>query len=404
MNKQVHLWERGEKRRRFSRNMVDDDHRNRLQMSAISALSGAIAAGMYVLNAARGETVILLVALMFSIISFINVAIVIYNTRTLTVSYWLFSVNLVVLSAYLLVFDGTTYGVLWLCAVPAFAPLLLGRLRGFCLSAVILALLIFLLWTPWGGALLQTSYTSDFSLHLTLVYIAFLAAGCWFEFIRAATARQLGETQKRFREMSIRDTLTGLYNRHWISREMPLIMKRCSGQTRLAVMILDIDYFKKLNDSLGHLYGDAVLKKVADLLSQIVEPVGYVCRWGGEEFAVLAEGLDKEQTTALAEQLRQAVEETAFLDENGAAQTVTISVGAVSMMPTADMRPDYLINCADNALYAAKNDGRNTVHYYAGAWYYRDFEDDILSALKHLWPPDGGRDQARIAAASPRCR
>ncbi|MBR3289508.1 MAG: GGDEF domain-containing protein, partial [Clostridia bacterium] len=204
----------------------------------------------------------------------------------------------------------------------------------------------------------------------------FFAAGFWFEFIRATTAGQLKETQKRFREMSIRDTLTGLYNRHWISLEMPIIMKRCSGQTRLAVMILDIDYFKKLNDSHGHLYGDAVLKKIADLLSQIVEPVGYVCRWGGEEFAVLAEGLNEEQTTQLAEQLRETVEKMEVPDENGAPQPVTISVGAVSMMPTADMRPDYLINCADNALYAAKNDGRNAVHYYTGSWYYRDFEDD----------------------------
>ncbi|MBR3289356.1 MAG: GGDEF domain-containing protein, partial [Clostridia bacterium] len=358
-----------------------DDRRNRLQMSMISALSGAVAAGMCVLNAVRGETVVLLVALMFSIISFINVAIVSYNTRTLTVSYWLFSLNLVVLSTYLLVFDGTAFGALWLCAVPAFSPLLLGRMRGFCLSAVVLAILLFLLWTPWGGALLQTSYVQDFSLQLSLVYITFFVAGYWFEFVRATTAGQLKDLQKRFREMSIRDTLTGLYNRHWISLEMPLIMKRCSGQTRLAVMILDIDYFKKLNDSHGHLYGDAVLKKMAELLSQIVEPVGYVCRWGGEEFAVLAEGLDEEQTTELAQQLRQSIEEMEVPDENGTSQTVTISVGAVSMMPTADMRPDYLINCADNALYAAKNAGRNAVHYYAGAWYYRDFEDDAASAM-----------------------
>ena len=381
MNKQVHPWERGDRSRRFAQNLVDDDHRNRLQMSVISALSGTVAAGMCVINALRGETVVLMIALMFSIISFINVAIVSYNTRTLTVSYWLFSANLVVLSTYLLVFDGSAFGALWLCAVPAFSPLLLGRIRGFCLSLVVLLIMIFLLWTPWGGALLQTQYELAFSHQLTLVYVIFFAAGYWFSYVRFATARQLKEMHKRFRESSIRDTLTGLYNRHWISLEMPVIMKRCSGQTRLAVMILDIDYFKKLNDSHGHLYGDAVLKQMAGLLSQIVEPVGYVCRWGGEEFAVLAEGLDEEQTTRLAQQIRQSIEEMEVPDENGAPQTVTISVGAVSMMPTADMRPDYLINCADNALYAAKNAGRNAVHYYAGAWYYRDFEDDDFPEL-----------------------
>ena len=377
MSKEVHSRERDVQRRRFAQNMVDDLYRNRLQMSVTSALSGTVAAGMCVVNALRGETVVLLVALMFSIISFINVAIVSYNTRTLTVSYWLFSINLVILSTYLLVFDGSAFGALWLCAVPAFSPLLLGRIRGLCLSAVILAILAFLMWTPWGNDLLQAQYETAFVYQLTLVYVIFLAIGYWFSYVRLTTARQLKETQKQYRALSTRDTLTGLYNRHWISLEMPVIMQRCSGQTRLSVMILDIDYFKKLNDSHGHLYGDAVLKQMAGLLSQIVEPVGYVCRWGGAEFAVLAEGLDEEQTTRLAQKIRQAIEDMKVPDDNGNPQTVTISVGAVSMMPTADMRPDYLINCADNALYAAKNSGRNAVHYYAGSWYYRDFEDDV---------------------------
>ena len=187
--------------------------------------------------------------------------------------------------------------------------------------------------------------------------------------------------QKQLRDMSVRDTLTGIYNRHFVSRAIPNIMKHCAGKTRLAVMIIDIDYFKKLNDTHGHLFGDAVLKQVADLLSSVVEPVGYLCRWGGEEFAVLAEGLDEEETMQLAEELRDAVEHMNVVDENGERQLVTISIGAVSMMPTEDMRPDFLINCADNALYAGKNAGRNSVRYYAGDWYYRDIEEDDLIGI-----------------------
>ena len=376
MKKQVHPREFGAECGGFAQNMVDDDRRNRLQMSVLSALSGAIAGGMCVVSAVRGEIAVLAIALLFSVLSFVNVAIVSYSARTLTVSYWLFSLIVVGLSTYLLVFDGTAFGALWLCGVPAFAPMLIGRIRGSCLSAAILAIMVFLLWTPWGKPLLQTEYALAFSHQVTLIYVLFFIAGYWCAFVRVATSQRLKEAERKNREMAIRDTLTGLYNRHWISQEMPLIMKRCSGQTRLAVMILDIDYFKKFNDIHGHLSGDAVLKQMADLLVQIVEPIGYVCRWGGEEFAVLAEGLNEEQTTHLAQRLCQAVERMEVPDENGVKQTVTISVGAASMTPTEDMNPDYLINCADNALYAAKNAGRNSIHFYAGAWYYRDFASD----------------------------
>jgi diguanylate cyclase (GGDEF)-like protein len=128
-------------------------------------------------------------------------------------------------------------------------------------------------------------------------------------------------------------------------------------QTGMAVIMADIDQFKKLNDEFGHLLGDEVLRQVSSLFHQQLRKIDVVCRYGGEEFALLLTQTNIEQAAVIAEKLRRSVEGYQF---PGVPRRVTISAG-VAAFSTHGKTRDEMIRAADNGLYAAKQSGRNRV-------------------------------------------
>jgi diguanylate cyclase (GGDEF)-like protein len=137
----------------------------------------------------------------------------------------------------------------------------------------------------------------------------------------------------------------------------------------LALLMLDIDHFKQINDSHGHMIGDDVLRAIVGVLADTLRAEDVLARYGGEEFSVLVRGVSKENARMLGERLRREVEEMALTKETGEALPLTISVG-ISMFPlenAADVPPERvgekLIELADAALYRAKNAGRNRVEF-----------------------------------------
>lgn len=156
-----------------------------------------------------------------------------------------------------------------------------------------------------------------------------------------------------------RDSLTGLLNRGAIMEalEQEMARARRRGQT-LCVGLCDIDHFKRVNDTHGHLAGDAVLREAARRIEAALRPFDHVGRYGGEEFLILVDAT-RDQAPALFERIRHVFADTPFVVEN-AALDVTISCGATLFMPPADERIDTaLIAAADAALYRAKDAGRN---------------------------------------------
>ncbi|MFH1019176.1 MAG: diguanylate cyclase [Pseudomonadota bacterium] len=152
------------------------------------------------------------------------------------------------------------------------------------------------------------------------------------------------------------DTLTGIYNRGKIEESLRQEKARAARYgSPLAIILFDLDYFKKINDSLGHSIGDQVLKEVAATVAGQIRETDLVGRWGGEEFMVLCPGIVAQDAVAIAEKLRQRVE--------GLPLGVTISCGLAGYRPGESM--DALINRADKALYAAKHAGRNLVRLAA---------------------------------------
>ncbi len=159
------------------------------------------------------------------------------------------------------------------------------------------------------------------------------------------------------------DALTGVANRHYLDQALRRAWRserRVGGS--LGVLMIDIDYFKRLNDRYGHPVGDACLRAVARVLqANLARPDDVLARYGGEEFIVLLRNVDMAGATAVAERLHAAVRDLSFEHRDSPAGTVSVSVGVTSAVLRGDTAPDQLVHAADRALYEAKCAGRNQV-------------------------------------------
>ncbi|HXY15931.1 MAG TPA: sensor domain-containing diguanylate cyclase [Terriglobales bacterium] len=173
-----------------------------------------------------------------------------------------------------------------------------------------------------------------------------------------ATAIQNAYYVNRVKQLAYLDGLTGIFNRRFfelrIAEEIERARRLRSG---LGVLMIDIDQFKRLNDEFGHLLGDEVLRQVSSIFHQQVRKIDVVCRYGGEEFAILLSQTTPQHSLAIADKLRRIVETWQF---PGVARPVTISAGAANY-PEHGTTRDELVQAADAGLYAAKQAGRNRV-------------------------------------------
>lgn len=172
----------------------------------------------------------------------------------------------------------------------------------------------------------------------------------------------LNEANARLEQLSLTDGLTGLNNRRYLDQHLPTWMEFArKQQVPLAALIIDVDHFKRINDTHGHLMGDQCLKAVAASLKATVHrPDDLVVRYGGEEFVVVLRNTEPTGAMQVAERARISIEK-AHWEWEGTHIPVTISIGVAMMHPEADRDPATLLARADEALYAAKRGGRNRV-------------------------------------------
>lgn len=179
------------------------------------------------------------------------------------------------------------------------------------------------------------------------------------------TLDELAEKNRLLEKQSRTDSLSGVFNRASFDQQMRAEIKRSRREQRpLALVLLDIDHFKRINDSLGHLAGDQAIKAVADIIQQqLKRPADKVCRYGGEEFALILPTTDLQGAEQLAEQIRLALQ-NGELTLNGQPYQLTLSAGCFASIPEADSDNDEYIRFADEALYRAKHLGRNQIQSY----------------------------------------
>ena len=170
------------------------------------------------------------------------------------------------------------------------------------------------------------------------------------------------QLQKEYEQHANIDVLTGLNNRRWINNFFQRIFNRISYQETfpvLSIIMVDVDYFKKFNDSYGHVAGDCALRVVARAMENSIRPSDRIARYGGEEFLVILSDTNATAALIVAERIRKGVEE-AIVEQNSIRYpSLTVSLG-IAQLREDDNLSD-LVSVADKALYSAKNDGRNRI-------------------------------------------
>lgn len=162
-------------------------------------------------------------------------------------------------------------------------------------------------------------------------------------------------------ELAITDQLTNLYNRRFINAQLgPMVQRAQCGGDIVSVMVIDIDHFKRCNDTYGHDVGDAVLREFAVRLATNTRPSDYACRMGGEEFVVIMPRTSGDIACLAAERLRRSICSAPFCIPSLTPLDITVSIGVACSVQAADTA-DLLLKRADEALYEAKNAGRNRV-------------------------------------------
>lgn len=176
----------------------------------------------------------------------------------------------------------------------------------------------------------------------------------------AALALENAALHKRTEELTIIDELTSAYNYRYFAQKLQEEKRRAARYSMpLSIIMVDIDWFKKLNDSYGHEIGNFVLRQLSFIIKQCIRDVDIFVRYGGEEFAIILPQTPQNEAMIIGERIRSQVEKEVFLSEKGRIK-ITVSVG-LSSFPENGRSEEELVSIADKALYKAKGDGRNLV-------------------------------------------
>jgi diguanylate cyclase (GGDEF)-like protein len=253
-----------------------------------------------------------------------------------------------------------------LCGVPP-VP---GRVARV-LAASLLGCFVLTFWLIEGSAMLVLHVNGLAAGGVALLVGAILSSQREFgrrrDFLKTLhaelTAAELSRVNAELERLMHTDVLTGVANRRRFEADMKAAWPEAGAGRRLGLLLVDVDHFKAFNDCAGHTEGDSCLRAVAGAIAGVVRGGAFrMARWGGEEFVVLAPGIRETEVAALAERVRQAVEDLAIPHPAFPGRVVTASVGAAWCGEGADCAtPDILLREADHALYDAKRSGRNRI-------------------------------------------
>ncbi len=335
------------------------DIRKQFLISSLFSLISVVLLVIFGIDGLRsGNNLLAAIVLGFAIINGAN-----YIFLRWTANYHISSIVIVVLMMilclYLLCSGGNdNTGPLWYFILPSLIFYILGLKRGLIMLTILLGITAYILFIP-DNFLLQTEYSTAFVHRFAGALFSVSAIAYAYEYTREDGRKELLSLSQKLDKLSRRDELTGLANRRDILEQLQNELSRFerSGHT-FSVLIADIDYFKLVNDTYGHEYGDYVLNQVAVTFSKNTQKRDKVARWGGEEFLIFLPETTGEQGKKTAERLRSAIEKLTII-HNNKLTTITTSIGVAEYQ--SDQSLNELIHIADSYLYQAKKEGRNRV-------------------------------------------
>lgn len=249
--------------------------------------------------------------------------------------------------------DGT--GPLWYFVFPPLALFLLGARTGLISAVALLTITLFyLVVSPF-----ETQYSSTFIQRMIAVYFAITALSYLFAHFKNTAEMQLEDNLITMEINSNTDKLSGLANRRYMEKILRSEAARFERYgTPSTLVMLDIDFFKKINDNLGHHYGDYVIQTLKDIFSKSLRQLDLPSRWGGEEFLILLPNTSLQAALLVTERVRKTLSEYSFsLDD--VKYKVTASFGVCELQKSESLA--QTLQRIDNCLYQAKENGRNCI-------------------------------------------
>ena len=272
-----------------------------------------------------------------------------------------------------LCYDGGPDGFLhiWILLIPAFSFITFGLKEGFITAIPVFLTMVAFFWWPLADfrkyaaeqASFQmigdqvASFSVNFRLRITLLYFVSLLLGFFAELVRLVAAKRLRGFTENFRYASMHDSLTGLANQNYLAKYLDDLYQARDADTTFGCLFVDVDNFKNVNDTYGHLFGNVVLVRIAEILSE--EKEAFVCRWGGDEYVVCFKNTSEDVLMRIGEKYRAAVSACTFKDYPKF--HITVSVG-VCVIPVDDnFNFDHVLDLADFANRTAKSKGKDNV-------------------------------------------
>ena len=335
--------------------LTDDQKHRTFVLQWINRILALVSAMMTVVNIITDKRLLMWSTLIFAVLCLVNVILSSRSEKGLKISSVLLAIELLTLFTFFLISgEPEGFAVNWISLMPAFAFLLFGCRHGAFLSAGMMGILVFLLWIPAGRSLIQyDGYTASFFLRYPFLYMAAFFLAFFLGLVIQVTQGELRKRNSEYAYLYNHDPLTGLFNRYGMKA---MINTRPEGP--MTVFMLDLDYFKKINDTFGHLYGDVVLKAVADIILDVTSGYGSAARWGGEEFVIIS--FDRRDPAEIAKSICDKVRAAEVeMPNNAGIARMTISIGIAQAPDAKTAKLDDLLYQSDNKLYEAKNTGRD---------------------------------------------
>jgi len=345
-----------EKKGELTSLLTDDEMRIRIQYFAIYTILGVVSLGMTVLNRFTGWHKLGVITLVFGIMYLINMVLCLINEKLALFARYASTIEMLALFAAFAIFgEPEGFAVLWSVLLPTCGLLLFRMKYGTILVVIQWLIYVVLFWTPFGNSLLQYEYTETFKQRYPILFMALFFVGFFFEYVRFNTQKELINTREKYEYMYNRDALTGLYNRYGFNSTVTEMLQK-HDKKNVAFCIMDLDDFKAINDTYGHLNGDIVLKETAQIIQGVVGDMGTVSRWGGEEFSVLF--YDAIYADSLCNRILKNCRAKEYIF-NGKVVKPTLSIGLVIVDNYSEQSMSEIITKADEFLYEAKNTGKD---------------------------------------------
>lgn len=339
--------------------VVSDKLRQKFLFVVVNILIAIVALVMTLVNVLTSETILYHSTAVFFALCIVNVVLILATEIDLKIIFFIFKIESLSLIAFFII-SGVPGGfsAQWICLIPFFAFLIFGIRKAFLYVLTSLVMLFLLFWTPQGRDILMFPYTDVFLLRFPLYYTSIVLMSLVTEKIRSETQRQLEKSRKEYHYLYRHDSLTGLYNRIGIQ---DFILEESKNADRLSLIIMDVDDFKNINDTYGHVAGDEVLKSISAIPLEIMCDHSRFCRWGGEEFLLFMQC--EHNPMEIAEKIRCKIENQ-VIEYNGEKISVTVSIGVAISTSDNKVSAHTLLERADKALYKSKSNGKNQVTLY----------------------------------------